>query len=743
MADFKIELPTIRTAAAVSSAKGLSEIVAKTVKTADDLTKQVRVLQKDQMHIGRSLHILQSIQRTKTTVQQLDALLKKSLATPLKRAELEEACALAKRYLDLDCIDEIKEIYKRLALQGPLVAPSSAPNVMDTLLATSPSDEMQTLVDSLTDIIMVAFDDAAASGSPQEITAIFKLFPMIKKTDLGLDKLSAYVCGIVSSNVNQGLKKALESKNKSTYLDCLVLLFEAVASMIDRQEQMVEYYYGTGAMLVVIQRLQREADIQSGILLNSLGDARQLDRKVAEINRIQEQKRKNKPVPDDNIDARELDMILDELATLCNKAQLFERFIRLRAEGEVAKIKQAISNGSKAQEAGDSRRLSSIGSPAPDAGHMPVPISDTVLALALPESAQIIPSATKLSEKIHTLVNHFVILGDYFVQKSIVKAISLDTPDPDSLTTSMVDDVFYLLKTTIQRGMATKDPDCFCALINSVARTLEEDYMALLLSKLSSMFTSAATSDEAKAVGLAPILNNIDTSCTYINQLCGQVEQELDQVFSHCSPLAREQIKSCLSNLTDYSAKTRQILKTWIENYYNQTIRPKIRNMVGALVLDAKYVLTEDEYGAWEATHARAIPQKFHSQFQRLVAPHEKTLTEQNQSHLITLILSGMLKEWEGRLLQIKFGFLGALRLDKEVRDTLTLCIPHSPLSRDLFSRLTQICLVMGVEQPEEVLEVWGGRSGAIRWRLSALDVKKILATRVEFSASAVAALSL
>lgn len=53
MADFKIELPTIRTAAAVSSAKGLSEIVAKTVKTADDLTKQVRVLQKDQ--VGKRL----------------------------------------------------------------------------------------------------------------------------------------------------------------------------------------------------------------------------------------------------------------------------------------------------------------------------------------------------------------------------------------------------------------------------------------------------------------------------------------------------------------------------------------------------------------------------------------------------------------------------------------------------------------------------------------------------------------
>ncbi len=53
---------------------------------------------------------------------------------------------------------------------------------------------------------------------------------------------------------------------------------------------------------------------------------------MKEIEKIQEAKRKHKPVHEDVLDSRELDMILEELATICNKAQLFDRFIRLRAQ---------------------------------------------------------------------------------------------------------------------------------------------------------------------------------------------------------------------------------------------------------------------------------------------------------------------------------------------------------------------------------------------------------------------------
>jgi len=52
---------------------------------------------------------------------------------------------------------------------------------------------MEELVASLTDFLMIAFDDAVAGKNSQEITSVFKLFPLIGKVELGLDKLSAYV----------------------------------------------------------------------------------------------------------------------------------------------------------------------------------------------------------------------------------------------------------------------------------------------------------------------------------------------------------------------------------------------------------------------------------------------------------------------------------------------------------------------------------------------------------------------
>ena len=64
------------------------------------------------------------------------------------------------------------------------------------------------------------------------------------------------------------------------YAGLLTRLFETIAMVIDRQEAMVETTYGPGRMLRVIQRLQREAEIQSSIILDAFSEKRQLQRKV-------------------------------------------------------------------------------------------------------------------------------------------------------------------------------------------------------------------------------------------------------------------------------------------------------------------------------------------------------------------------------------------------------------------------------------------------------------------------------
>lgn len=176
---------------------------------------------------------------------------------------------------------------------------------------------------------------------------------------------------------------------------------------------------------------------------------------------------------------------------------------------------------------------------------------------------------------------------------------------------------------------------------------------------------------------------------------------------------------------------------------------------MGSVLMDSKYILNEEEYSYWENNQTESISLKFNNNFARVVSGHQNTLTSSNLVLLGGLVLSGMVKEWESRILAGKYNMYGALRLDREVRACLSGVQLGSWGSsdsehgwnrgsiRDYFSRLTETCLVIGVEQVDEVLEVWGPRSGLIRWRLNASEVRKVLACRVEFSQSQISDLVL
>jgi hypothetical protein len=195
----------------------------------------------------------------------------------------------------------------------------------------------------------------------------------------------------------------------------------------------------------------------------------------------------------------------------------------------------------------------------------------------VPESIGI-PTVTKLASRVHELINNFVLLASFYMEKSIAKAIKLDTLEEDQLISSVVDDVFFVFKSTLMRGVDTGDAGCLCGLINSVSRILEENFMALLLSRLSSAFSGIGSIAETERLAvIAPLVNNIDQSCHFINQLCDRVETDVKKVFSHSSNMEREQIFSCLEGMTEYSTQTRLILRRWIENYFSQAIKPKIR----------------------------------------------------------------------------------------------------------------------------------------------------------------------
>jgi conserved oligomeric Golgi complex subunit 4 len=64
------------------------------------------------------------------------------------------------------------------------------------------------------------------------------------------------------------------------YATTLTALFENIARIVETHTPLVDKFYGTGKMVRVIQRLQGECDRQGGIILDSLCDERNIQRKV-------------------------------------------------------------------------------------------------------------------------------------------------------------------------------------------------------------------------------------------------------------------------------------------------------------------------------------------------------------------------------------------------------------------------------------------------------------------------------
>jgi hypothetical protein len=75
------------------------------------------------------------------------------------------------------------------------------------------------------------------------------------------------------------------------------------------------------------------------------------------------------------------------------------------------------------------------------------------------------------------MVGNYVLLQRELLNVEIASAItsdSIDTEDPDPCASSMVDEVFYVLKTVIESSMETCKVEVVCAVVNEVCSCLSK-----------------------------------------------------------------------------------------------------------------------------------------------------------------------------------------------------------------------------------------------------------------------------
>lgn len=149
-----------------------------------------------------------------------------------------------------------------------------------------PNVTLDHAADSLRGLFLREFEKAAQEGNGGKVTRFFKLFPLIGKAEVGLDVYGRYICQGVASRARTNLNAGTggnQRRERFFYANALTKIFEHIAQIVEHHGGLVQRHYGPGRMVKVIERLQLEADVQGGIVLDSWSDERSVDRKLTDI----------------------------------------------------------------------------------------------------------------------------------------------------------------------------------------------------------------------------------------------------------------------------------------------------------------------------------------------------------------------------------------------------------------------------------------------------------------------------
>ena len=100
-----------------------------------------------------------------------------------------------------------------------------------------------------------------------------------------------------------------------------------------------------------------------------------------------------------------------------------------------------------------------------------------------------------LSRKVEEIIDHYLAIEEFFLRRSVDKAMKIDEYDFGNKTSSCVDDVFYILKKTISRAVYSSNVDCLAAMINFIKNTLEMDYISVFQKNMAGVFSSGDTKE--------------------------------------------------------------------------------------------------------------------------------------------------------------------------------------------------------------------------------------------------------
>merc|ERR1719383_175652 len=405
MKKIQTAIPTIE--ALETSSRNLTGMISSTARLADRVSGRVRRLGDAKKRV-EDLLVLKSCSY--------------DVNSALKRDDYEQAAMHIHSFLNLD---------------KSVLTISEADTEGDSLANRETSyNTLNEAKDKLQKTIRVKFDQAVHAGDAASVERFFKIFPRLNLHEEGIIKFGKYLSSQISSAADTNFKASMEENSKAgskrthvQYADLLTMLFESIAQAVEARQPLIETYYGPGKIFTLLKLLQGECDRQSRKILDKFKSSRNY---LAKARLAQSAMlTRNFAGAESPIDPKELDLLLSEVILLNTRTEVYWRFLQVRLENDVDSLSE--------NEA--------------------VEFLDTLKADVIEKS--------ELCRTMQEVMGHYVLMEEYFMRISVAKAETLDSVDDDAqLTSSMVDDVFFIIKKCLRRSLSSGSADVTGAMLN-------------------------------------------------------------------------------------------------------------------------------------------------------------------------------------------------------------------------------------------------------------------------------------
>lgn len=618
-----------------------------------------------------------------------------------------------------------------------------------------PRVTLDAAAESLCGLFLREFEKAAQEGDGSRVTRFFKLFPLIGRTNVGLDAYGRYVCQGVAARARTNFNSAPPAQRKEGFFygNTITKLFEHIAQIVDGHEPLVERHYGPGMMAKVIERLQVEADVQGGIVLDTWQEERSIDRKLTDIKSyafsflvqslLPTQKpatgafRSNSPAnaaarssEDEGVNMKEVDGLLGECALMLGRWALYSRFISSKCAPRESPDPPGIDHG-----------------------------------LTMPPFL----ATSNLHKKVSShLVEPFNSMTTFFFRRSVEKAFQLDeSPSDLSLNptkplganppfiTSAVDDVMYIVNQVLQRSLATSQRAIIGSVVPMVGRVLGSTFIVIIQHKMKDEsypkpVIQGGLPPEDKVIAFLVLMNNLDIANDYIKriietQLGRQARPSPDAPspasplqdlfpFGHDATFVENTLKAMEST---FSMKAGELLNDAILAIFHNVLRPRVRPILAEAFRDIDYAPTEDSGNdvpdeETEGDDSDLVKSRFDRGWGALTRPIKRILTPANFDRLLAVAMTDLATTLEKRIRGYygRVNELGAVRLERDISGIMTAAVAGGKYGlRDAFTKCSQMTLIMNMEEDEwlEIADEEGGESG-IPWVLDAEERKRVRA---------------